>query len=108
MRKRDPYYMYLGNLLVFEDGIGKISDIKYVVIKEREHLFSKPKYYAVPGGQEVLVGYNEVSACDCEMPVLVNAEHVHDAPHEIKVGPSYITKIILENNDIKKLKALKF
>lgn len=107
MRKRDPYYMYLGNLLIFEDGIGKISDIKYVVIKERKHLFSKAKYYAVPGGQEVLVGYNEVSASNCDMPVLVNAEHVHDAPHEIRVEPSYITNIILENNDIRKLKALK-
>lgn len=106
--KRDPYYMYLGNLLIFENGHGTVSDINYVVIRERKHLFAKKKYYAFPGGQEVLVGPYEINADNCDMPLLVNAEHLHGGPHEIKVDASYVRDVILETNDINKLKALRF
>ena len=37
--KRDPYYMYIGNLLVFENGIATVSDVNYVVIREKKTFF---------------------------------------------------------------------
>jgi len=57
---RDPYFMFIGNLLIFENGIGTISDIKYVVIREKKHLFAKRRYFAFPGEQEVIVGRKTV------------------------------------------------
>lgn len=106
--KRDPYHMYIGNLLIFNNGIGTVSDINYVVIREKKHLFAKEKFYAFPGGQEVLVGTYEIDTCDDCLPLLINAERLHDGKNEIKVDASYVKNVILENNDIKKLKALKF
>ena len=43
--KRDPYYMYLGNLLIFDGNIGKVSDVKYVVIRDRMILAWKIIYF---------------------------------------------------------------
>ena len=105
---RDPYFMYLGNLLIFNNGIGSISDIKYVVIREKKHIFARPRHFAFPGGQEVIVGNYEINAANNEMPVLINAEHLHDAPWERKIDASEVRDIIIENNDIKKLRKVKF
>ena len=52
------------------------------------------------------MGCYEISKDNADLPVLINAEHLHDGPHEVKVDASYVTNVIIENNDIKKLKAL--
>ena len=49
-RKKDPYRMYLGNLLTFHDGVGTVSDIKYVIVREKSNSFAKSKYFAFPSG----------------------------------------------------------
>ena len=106
-KKRDPYFMYLGNLLIFENNVGTVSDIKYVVIRDRKHLFFKNKYYAFPGKQEVLVGSYEIDPSNCDLPILINAERLHQAPFETKIGLSEVIDIIFESNGISKLKSLK-
>lgn len=104
---RDPYYMYLGNLLIFENGIGTISDVKFVVIRDKKHIFAKPKYFAFPGEIEVNVG-SLVNSENNNRPTLVNAERLHDGPREIKISASKVMDVIIRNNDIHKLKQLKF
>lgn len=99
---RDPYFMYLGNLIIFENGIGTISDVKFVVIRDRKHIFSKFKYFAFPGEIEVAVG-SEVTVEENSKPILVNAERLHDGPWERKIGASEVKDVIMRNNDIHKI-----
>lgn len=105
---KDPYFMYLGNLLIFQNGIGTISDIKYVVIREKKYIFSRPRYFAFPGEQEVIVGPYEITAENNQIPVLINSERLHDGPFERKVDSKEVSEIFLQNNDINKLKQLKY
>jgi len=104
---RDPYFMFIGNLLIFENGIGTISDIKYIVIREKKHIFSKPRYFAFPGEQEVIVGRKKVTA-ENNIPILINSERLHGGPYEKKIDAKEVSKIFIMNNDINKLKQLKF
>lgn len=105
---KDPYHMYLGNLFIVQNGIGTISDIKYVVIRDKKHLFARPKYFAFPGGQEILVGSYEISTRDEGIPYLINAKRLAEIPGERKIDTKEICDIIMKNNDIHKLKQIKF
>ena len=104
--KKDPYYMYLGNLFVVEDGIGKISDIKYVVIKQKSHLLARPKYIACPGELEVLVGSYAVTAEDEGIPFLINSVRLSSLIGYKKIDSKQVCDIVIQNNDPTKLKKL--
>lgn len=105
---KDPYFMYLGNLFIVQDGIGTVSDIKYVVIRDKKHIFAKPKFFAFPGGKEVLVGSYEISIEDEGIPFLINANRLAENPRDRKIDSKEVMDIIIKNNDINKLKQLKF
>ena len=100
--------MYLGNLLSFEDGIGSVSDIKYVIVKEKSSFFAKSKYIAYPGNQEVLVGSYEISANNPHESLndlfLINAVRLSNIIDSRKLDSKQIQDIIIQNNDAKKLK----
>lgn len=102
----NPRHMYLGNLFIVENGVGKASDVKYVVIRKKEHLFSKSKYFAYPGEIEVLVGCYEVSLKDEGIPFLVGSTRLDDIVGKEMITPKQVTEVIIQNNDPKKLTKL--
>ena len=96
-RKKDPYRMYLGNLLTFHDGVGTVSDIKYVIVRE------KSKYFAFPSGEEILVGNYEIHKDDEDASFLINAVRLSDIVGYKKIGTKKVCDILVENNDVKQL-----
>ena len=96
--------MYLGNLFIVEDGIGRVSDIKYVVIKQKPHFLAKPKYFAYPGEEEVLVGSYAVTYEDEGIPFLINSTRLSNIVGYKKIDSKQVCNIIIENNDPVKLK----
>lgn len=106
--KRSPYNMYLGNLLSFKDGIGSVSDVKYVIVKEKSGIFAKSKYIAYPGNQEVLVGSYEISADNQSKSsndlFLINAVRLSDIVGYRKIDSKKVCDILMQNNDVKILR----
>ena len=103
-RKKDPYRMYLGNLLTFHDGVGTVSDIKYVIVRKKSNLFAKSKYFAFPSGEEILVGNYEIHKDDEDASFLINAVRLSDIVGYKKIGTKKVCDILIENNDVKQLK----
>ena len=102
-RKKVPYRMYLGNLLTFHDGVGTVSDIKYVIVREKSNLFAKSKYFAFPSGEEILVGNYEIHKDDEDASFLINAVRLSDIVGYKKIGTKKVCDILVENNDVKQL-----
>ena len=102
-RKKDPYRMYLGNLLTFHDGVGTVSDIKYVIVREKSNLFAKSKYFAFPSGEEILVGNYEIHKDDEDASFLINAVRLSDIVGYKKISTKKVCDILVENNDVKQL-----
>lgn len=99
-RTQKPINMYLGNLFMIENGIGKISDIKYVVIKKRM------KYVAYPGEFKVRVGSYEVTKEDNNIPYLINATRLDEITGKKPLTSKQVLDVIIQNNDPKQLKRL--
>lgn len=104
--KKSSKHMYLGNLFIVEDGIGKVSDIKYVIIRQKPHFFARSKYIAYPGEIEVLVGLYDITIKDNGIPFLINSVKLSDIVGQQKIDSKQVCDIIIQNNDKAKLKKL--
>ena len=101
---KDPRDMYFGNLFIIQDGIGTISDIRYIVIRQKEHFWSKVKYVAYPGEIEVFVGESDITYEDENIPFLINSVQLTEKVGYSKIDTKQICDIIIQNNDPKQLK----
>ena len=92
------YDAYLGNLFRIENGVGTVSDLKYVVIKNGK------EYFAYPGEEKVLVGCYKLTKEDDDIAFLINAERICRIKKINRLTSKDIVNIIIENNCKEKIK----
>ena len=95
--------MYLGNLLTFHDGVGTVSNSKYVIVREKSNLFAKSKYFSFPGDKEILVGNYEIHKDDEDVSFLINAVRLSDIVGYKKIDINKAYDILVESHDVKQL-----
>ena len=88
MKKLNLYNTFIGNLFTVKDGVGTVSDTKYVVVKE----FGK--YYAYPDRIRTLVGCYEITKDSTGINYLINAKRLYEVTDKKKVTKDDIDELI--------------
>ncbi len=97
-----------GNLFLVQEGVARISKIRYGVIEQKKYFFQQPSYIAYPGEFKVLVGTYEITKNDEGIPFLINVHELKDEIGEQEItGHQFFEWIQKENSSHSSQKILK-
>ncbi len=92
MKRYKTHSTYIGNLLIVKDGIGTVSNEKYVVVRKGLKFYTKPNNIRVYVGNYVITKY-------CEgYKFLINAKKVSDVVEGRYINDDDINLLLLSKN----------